>query len=142
MHMPTVEAHRLAAKGNQEVIDFLLPQISVHSAWITIAAFYKALHIVEILFQEEKTSPRRNGCADHDDRRAALFSDNRYKHIYKNYDPLKRASAVARYLEIQGHSYSSFSAYMSPQEVEAKVLGHYLSQVEKSVANLLGKSPL
>lgn len=139
--MPTVDAHRRAARGDQQVIDFLLPQIAVHSQWITIAAFYKALHVVEILFHEDKGSPRKNGCPDHGDRRRALLSVNRYKQVFKNYDPLMRASAVARYLEIQGHAYTSFGAYMTPRIVEAQVLNHYLPQVEKSVAGLLGKSP-
>ena len=139
--MPSIDAHRLATKGNQEVIDFLLPQIAVHSQWITIAAFYKALHTVEILFQSGKPSPRPNGCQGHEDRRTALLSNNRYLHIYKNYDALKKASSVARYLEVHGHMYESFGDYMTPQVVEATILKHYLIQVENSVANLLGKSP-
>jgi hypothetical protein len=140
--MPTVNAHRLAAKSNQQVIDYLLPQIAVHSEWIAIAAFYKALHVIEVLFHEDRQSPRKGGCVDHDDRTAALMSSNRYKHIFINFDAMKKASTVARYLEVRGHAYSSFSAYMAPQVVESKILKHYLVQVESSITGLLGKPPI
>ena len=67
-----------------------------------------------------------------------LKGEPRYQHIYKHYRPLWAASVVARYLENpRGDSFRSFADYLSPQDVQQKMIGHHLRQIERSVERLL-----
>jgi len=71
--------------------------------------------------------------SNHDDRANKLKTIRKYDNIAKNYLPLFRASMIARYLG--GHD--SFDVYMTPSDVESKLLKHYLHQVEKSSKKFL-----
>jgi hypothetical protein len=135
--MPSAEEHLTVAERNQKLIDHLLPDIEQFAEWITVIAFYKALHIVEAVFY--RTHSSKHG-RNHEDRERLLKTTNRYKNIYKFYRPLWAASTVARYLEDQSckKGYKSFSEYLKPSDVEEKILKHYLGQLEKSANKILG----
>src|SRR5882757_6004521 len=101
--MPNEATHLAIANHNQDLIDLLLPRIDEYADWITTVAFYKALHVVEAVFSNDKSV---NHGIDHYTRERILKTNNKFKQIYTNYRPLYSASLVARYLS---DGYSSFS---------------------------------
>ena len=141
--MPSKQAHVAAAKRNQATIDYLLASSDEHLPWVVTVAFYKALHIVEAVFAADKRSPVPH-TDDHKIRNRVLKTTNRYQQLWRMYRPLWEASLVARYLRIDDNApaYTDFSQYMSRIDVEKRILGHYLVQLEASAARLLGEPKL
>ncbi len=139
--MPSNAAHMAAARENQRAIDYLSERLDTFPAWVTVVAFYKALHLVEALFALDGTEGGHTD--DHRTRNAVLKSDKRYQHIWKSYRPLYQASLIARYLRENDRApdYEVFSRFMPPEKVKSIVLGHYLRQVEVSVERLSSGSP-
>jgi hypothetical protein len=137
--MPSEKCHLAVADRNQKAIDFLLPAIADHSEWITTIAFYKAVHLVEAVFTHDPVI--RHGI-NHENREAALKGNKRYAQIWRFYRLLWSASTVARYLQDRDNDYSSFSEYLSTDDVKTKVLSHWLVQIEASVKKFLAVKPL
>jgi hypothetical protein len=131
--MATENDHLACANRTQQTIKHLLVQPDVHSPWIATAAFYKALHIVEAVFSNDKTIGHSS---DHGDRENQLKRQRKYEHICKNYLPLARASTVARYLV----SVKCFDLYIDHDKVITRLLKHHLKQVETSAQGFL-KNP-
>ena len=127
--MPNKDCHLKLARRNQVLIDHLLPKINDHSDWITTIAFYKALHIVEAIFQDD---PRIQHGQNHEGRDSFLKANKKYQQIYKHYRPLWAASIIARYLENGSRSVSSFSEFLSPDRVKSEIFDHRLRQIENS----------
>jgi hypothetical protein len=105
--------------------------------WVTVLAFYKALHQVELLLRLDSRSPSRRGASSHEVRGDLLRNARHYAAVYLHYSALKRASEVARYLEVAGYAYESFAEYMSLDDVRSQVLGHSLLQFESAVGRIL-----
>lgn len=141
--MPSKEAHVAAAKQNQATLDYLLAGGDEHLPWVATVAFYKALHVVEAVFAADKRSPLPH-TGDHKLRNHVLKTVNRYQHLWRMYRPLWEASLIARYLRVDdnGPAYTDFAQYLSRADVEQRVLGHYLAQLEVSAARLLGEPDL
>ncbi len=136
--MPTPDAHRQAIADNQQLIDAMSQNLTPQNApWVTVLAFYKALHLVELLFHLDNRSPCRRGASSHETRGELLQNTKHYQAVHNNYATLKRASEVARYLEVAGHAYDSFAEYMSEEQVRSRILGHYLPQLEAAVGRIL-----
>lgn len=134
--MPSRESHLALAERNQRTLDYLLKECDTHSAWVATVAFYKALHLVEATFTSNPDPHKHHH--NHESREAYLKRTARYKHIWSFYRQLLSASLVARYLENRNASeISSFAEYLSPDEVRGKVVGHWLKQIEASVAKML-----
>ena len=131
--MPDKRAYLAAAQRDQKVIDRLLEGPTDFSEWITTIAFYKALHLVEALFAHDGAWHEKS----HVSRELLLKATTRYSHIYEHYRSLWNASMVARYL--QGESI--FSNYLSLEEVRSELLNHRLKKIEKSVSNLMKRTP-
>lgn len=131
--MASESIHIEWANRTQQTIAHLLADPSIHSPWIAIAAFYKALHIVEAVFANDTSV---GNTSNHDERERELKKHRKYEHIYKNYAFLKRASVNARYLA----GGSSFDAYLPPDQVVAELLEHRLHQIEQSAMKFL-KNP-
>jgi hypothetical protein len=131
--MPNELDHIKAANHNQEVIEALLPRLNDFADWITIIAFYKALHIVEAVFATGKEPSMRHGI-DHNMRAQILKTTNKYKHIWANYRPLYNASMVARYLEDPS---CNFNVYLTPQQVRNSILNDHLHRIENSAKKFL-----
>jgi hypothetical protein len=134
--MPTDAEHLAVAKRNQNLIDHLLPDIGRFGEWITVIAFYKALHVVEaVFFRDHPANHGRN----HETREHLLKTTPRYQQIYRFYRKLWAASTVARYLEDQssGAEYKSFDDYLAPNLVQSLILNHYLRQIEQSASRYL-----
>ena len=128
--MPTEAAHLAAANRTQKTIDYLLEDAEPHSPWIATTAFYKALHIVEAVFANDRDIRHTS---NHDERARCIKSVQKYRKIADCFLPLSRASLIARYLS----SYDCFDDYMSPKLVQEKLLRHYLHQIEKSARKFL-----
>lgn len=141
--MPSKEAHVAAAKLNQASLDYLLAGGDEHLPWAVTVAFYKALHVVETVFAADKQSPLPH-TDDHKLRNQVLKTTNRYRQLWRMYRPLWEASLIARYLRTDDNApaYTDFSQYMNRGDVEARVLGHYLTQIETTAARLLGEPEL
>ena len=122
--------HIACANRTQKTISHLLQDIATHSPWLAITAFYKAIHIVEAVFANNR---KIGHASTHDEREKFLKDDRRYEKIYRHYSPLKRAALNARYLT----DCTVFDNYLSPQEVVEKLLKHELHQVEESAAKFL-----
>ncbi len=134
--MPSKEAHLQLAERNQQVLDYLLAEPQKCAEWIATAAFYKALHLVEALFDHHGVGHSHN----HENRDHRLKADKRYQHIYKHYRPLWAASIVARYLcDPQGKQLSCFADYLTPDQARSRLVDHRLQQVDNSVRKLLGQ---
>lgn len=112
-------------------------QTDEHLAWIVAIAFYKALHIVEAVFEADPRSPVKH-TDDHGTRNKVLKTTSRYKHLWDNYRPLYEASLVARYLHFDGSpTVDVFSTYMPKTVVKNLILGHHLHQIQQSARRLL-----
>jgi len=134
--MPSKESHLAAAKRNQLTIEYLLKE-DAHLAWAVTVAFYKGLHLVEALLATGKVGGMLH-TDDHKIRNRLLKTTPQLAQIWKMYRPLFEASLIARYLRSDEASETQdvFDAYMPRKVVESKVLGHYLHQLEQSVARL------
>jgi len=126
--MANETAHVAVANRNQETINHLCADLPAHSPWIVTVAAYKAIHIIEAVFAAE---PGRCHTSDHGDRFRALKAP-RYRHIYKHFAPLYRASRIARYLEDEDSHVACFDDYMPPERVPGEFLFHRLKQIENS----------
>lgn len=136
--MPSDFNHIRIANKFQTTINFLLTQKEQHAEWITTIAFYKALHIIEAVFYNQKSI--RHG-HNHEDREQYLKRDNKFKNIFKHYRPLWAASTVARYLEDQSRKkdYGTFHDYLPIENIEPEILNHRLRQIEKTAKKFLSK---
>jgi hypothetical protein len=131
--MATESDHIACANRTQKTIAHLLADPAVHSPWIATAAFYKALHVVEAVFFNDR---QIGHCSDHSDREYQLKRHRRYEHLSQHYLPLARAATVARYLV----AVDCFDTYLEPAKVVEKLLKHHLRQVESSARGFL-KAP-
>ncbi len=134
--MSTKSTHISIAAKNDKAKRYLLEKINDYPEWVTITAFYQALHMTEAVFAGDKKIKHSQS---HDNRLANLKSDNRYSHLYKHFRPLYSASMVARYLSADNKEYSSFTEYLTPDEVLSEIINYRLCEIEKTVETLLKK---
>jgi hypothetical protein len=128
--MATEIDHVACANRTQLTIRHLLDNPTVNSPWLLTTGFYKALHVVESVFFNERTIVH---CADHSSRERVLKRTTKCEHIAEHYGKLERASRVARYLS----NCSTFDDYLTPEEVVEIFLRHHLFQIEKSARKFL-----
>ena len=138
--MPSKAAHVAAAKRNQATIDYLLVGSDEHLPWVVTVAFYKALDVVEAVFAADQKGPVQH-TDDHKIRNQVLKTTNRYQQLWRMYRPLWEASLIARYLRTDDNApaYTDFAQYMNRSQIEQRLLGHYLAQIESSAAKLMGE---
>lgn len=139
--MPSKDVHVSAAVANQRTINYLREDCDNHLSWVVAVAFYKALHVVEAVLDADANSPIKD-TDSHFERHKILRRTPRYQQLWKMYSPLYQASMVARYLREDGSAptFKSFCDYLTREDVEKKLLGHYLVQLEKSAAKLIKES--
>jgi len=132
--VPSRQDHLNLADHNQRVIDFLLTSPEPFPDWVTTVAFYKAVHLVEAVFESDGIGHS----GDHKRRAALLKSERRYDMLSHHYRPLKNASEIARYLQAEeGTAYRTFTDFLPPEKVKTEILGHRLNQLEQSARKLL-----
>lgn len=137
--MPAKAAHLTLAHHNQDLLDHLVStQLEKFPDWIATVAFYKAVHLVEALFDHHGYPHSIN----HEMRNEQIKGDNRYKNIFKHYFPLQTASRCARYLfnPFPGTP-REFTDIYAPDDVQGKLLNHHLHQLENSVKRFLDPPP-
>jgi len=123
-------SHIDQALHNQTVIDSLALPNSDMWDWVTTIAFYKALHLVEAVFSNDKEIGHG---INHENREKWLKTKPKYQQIAKYYRPLWAASMIARYLQDEhGKFFNCFSDYLPPDKVKSDILNHYLHQVQKA----------
>jgi hypothetical protein len=133
--MPSKSSHVAAANRNQSTIERLF-ETDDHLAWVVTVAFYKALHIVEAVFDGDPRSPVRH-TDDHASRNRVLKTTSRYKHLWDNYRPLYEASLIARYLQFDGSpTVDVFMTYMPRTVVQDVIIRHHLHQIQQSAGSL------
>ena len=130
---------------------FLVKSAGLHAEWVATIAFYKAVHVVEAVF-DAHLKQHSHG---HDSRIETLKSPI-FHALFTPYRPLFGASLVARYLEDSSSrkfddkptattSFHSFANYLTPQEVVEKLVKKRLYTLEQESLNFLtnaGKSAL
>lgn len=96
--------------------------------WAVTVSFYTALHAVDALLKHDKVP----GIVSHETRNATLGRTNRYKKIWKVYQPLYDLSRTIRYL-------ARPARWVAWEKVEGEVFRRYLYPLEASVQKLMGK---
>ncbi|MBN1910115.1 MAG: hypothetical protein JW818_10275 [Pirellulales bacterium] len=127
--------HIAFANRSQTTLSYLAQNPQDHAEWITVVAFYKALHVVEAVFEHQGLEHGKN----HESREALLKKHNRFEEIFRNYRALWAASTVARYLATPaGDEFKSFAKYLAADRVVGKMVDHYLHRIEQSAIGFLG----
>ena len=117
--MPEQEAHRAKAKHNQNVIEIIGDEFA---DWLVIAAFYKAVHIVEMLRAVEGEHSR-----GHYERNTYLKSEQ--PNIWVEYYHLYDFSIQARY----------YCTKINADEVRRELIGKRLPALERLVEEEMHK---
>jgi len=127
--------HIALANKNHDVLVYLLEDVERFPEWVTVAAFYKAVQIVDAMFR--KATGRC--CFGHDDRLNKLKIG--HKALHKHFRVLWSASSIARYLyDTVGHTpYSCFTDYMTPEQVRRTIVGKRLRGVECEALRFLSE---
>jgi len=137
--VPSKEDHQELADHNQDLIDHLVKSGNSFADWVCTVAFYKALHVVEAVFDHIQSYH----AYDHSSREEALKRENRYSKICTHYLALKEASQIARYLKTYSGKahHHRFSDYLSMDGVKTDILAAQLAPLETSAAKLLRPPP-
>ena len=130
--MPDFASHLKLVNHNHELLKYLLPRIEEFPDWVATVAFYKAVHLVELVFVTDQSIQHTDS---HESRNRALKKNRRYEHIYRHYRILYTMSQKARYME---DKVTCFSDHCPPARVEAELLRNHLHQVEESCIRLVG----
>ncbi|MCA9072412.1 MAG: hypothetical protein KDA84_25985, partial [Planctomycetaceae bacterium] len=89
--MADYKSHKAMADQCSKTLQYLLKEKEEHPEWICVVAFYRALHLVEVLFTHDNKSHGNN----HESREKLLKHTKRYQQVYKHYRPLWDISTVA-----------------------------------------------
>jgi len=130
--------HIRQAFHNQEALDHLLLSDKDLSDWVVVAAFYKAVHIVEAIFSN-RSKGMHHSCS-HTEREAKLKRDKDLAEIWRHYRPILNASLVARYLQGKDTApdlYAKFSDYMTPDQVNSEILCNRLKRINELACRFL-----
>lgn len=79
--MPSEADHIACANRTQQTTALLLTNREAHSPWVAITAFYKALHVVEAVFANDRSIRHTS---THEEREAALKRERKYHNIYRH----------------------------------------------------------
>lgn len=132
--MTLVEAHLAKASHNYAALRYVM-EADCYPDWVACVALYTGLHYVDAVLAHDEVSYDK----DHGGRKVALFGDNRYKHIRKNYLKLYNAARIARYHVAEGKKPPPFSSVWPKKRLETVLVSKYLlGGVCKSAQNLCG----
>lgn len=128
--------HIALANKNHEVLFHLLADVDRFPEWVTVAAFYKGLQIVEAAFVRS----HGRSCHGHRERLDALKARG-YRMLHRHYRALWAASSVARYLcdVTQETAYTSFTDYLPAERVKKAVVKRRLYGLECEAIRLLSE---
>lgn len=135
--MATEADHISLANRNHAVLLHLLTDVDKFPEWVTVAAFYKAVQVVEAAF--EHTHGR---CCHGHPKRLEMLKSCGYRELHRHYRVLWAASCVARYL-YDNHcrtTYSCFSDYLRADEIYDKIIKKRLRSIEDHALRLLSET--
>jgi len=108
-----------------DTLQYLLHAHASHPEWIAVAAFYKAVNVVEALF-DDKHGWHSNGHTERLDKLRRL-----YPNIHKHFNVLYGKSLIARYLSDSTGVYKCFTDHLSADQVVTELVGRRLQTVEQ-----------
>jgi len=134
------------ANRNHETLMFLVKEIGSHSEWVATIAFYKAVQVIEAVF-DAHLKIHSHG---HDSRIETLKSPI-FRRLFTPFRPLFAASLVARYLQDNSSKkidekpnspvrYRSFSDFLSPADVVNRLLKKRLHVLEQESLQFLSEA--
>ena len=140
--MAAAEDHVAHAARTQAAINCLLRDHEghPHSEWIATACFYKAVHLVEAVFDAVSSHHSHK----HDQRNDRLREDDRFLAIASPFKQLFDLAQAARYLTVSHRgrrptrTMSSFDSYLPPENIQGKVVDRLLVPIEQECTRLLG----
>jgi hypothetical protein len=137
--MSTDVDHIALANRFQASVDFMLGNVDQCAEWITVAAFYKALHLVEAAFYNDRNVRHTY---NHADRLEVLKKNRRYSPLFTRYNALWSASTIARYLHdhSSGDHYCRFADFMPHDQIRPLLLDRYLPPFERMILPFLANS--
>jgi hypothetical protein len=118
--MPSADQHRKKAENNRKFLDLI--SLDDFSDWVVVAAFYTAVHLVELV----RAAAGDGHSIAHEDR--LLYVQSRHPDIHTAYHILQNASLLARYA-----ARADFFAQFQPEDVKEKIVDRYLSEIERYV---------
>lgn len=122
--MPSASQHRIKAETNRKFLATI--SLDDFPEWVVVVAFYTGIHLVERL----RAAGGDGHSKDHDDR--LTYVQNVHPSIHTAYHQLQNASMLARY-QSRGDFFNQFQ----PGQVADLLVGRYLAEVEKYVADRL-----
>lgn len=128
--MPRAEFHLEKVKADLRTAKVLWDSDDEHLGWFATCAFYVAVHTVEAMVFLDPNSDDDH-FTSHSNRNYVLRTTNRYSQVWRHYKPLQEISEVARYLV----QCNNFADYMNRQQVEERVIRHYLLQLGRAADN-------
>jgi len=135
--MPDIKAHIDKAEHNRKFLETICQYVERFADWVAVVAFYSALHYVEALFFRFQPSGQKHGTS-HEMRERLLKSQRRFKKVARHYWHLWQAATIARYLQNgKGQLYTTFTDYMSPDNVVDRLIKHHFRRLRESVGKLL-----
>ena len=139
--MPSERAHVDLALHDIALIN-RLASMPEFSDWMSVAAFYAAVHVVEAVFSRRAAWPHGQ---THDQRRRILTTEKTYENLYRHYRPLDTVARIARYLEADepsssagkagGVSVQTFNEYMPAAQVLSQVVQHHLVRLIRAACD-------
>ena len=138
--------HIELANRNHETLLYLMKEAESHPEWVATVAFYKAVQIIEAVFDADS-----RGHSNGHDSRIDTLKCPKYRELFKAYRPLYAASLVARYLEDTSarkfeagnppsKRYSSFADYMPAESVVHRLLKKRLNVLEQHAVQFLSEA--
>ena len=140
--MAASEDHLRLASRTQSVIDRLLIDPQECNEWIATTAFYKAVHLVEAMFDNLGHGHSHS----HNHRLQVLRTADDFGAIYRDFKALFDMSKVARYLENDipnriRYQTTAFERYVPPAKIREKAIEKRLIPIEVNVFTLIGNPP-
>ncbi|HUT10220.1 MAG TPA: hypothetical protein VMY42_06970 [Thermoguttaceae bacterium] len=135
--MSTEADHIALANKNHAVLSHLLKDFETFPEWVTVAAFYKAVQVVEAVFVKNQ-----GRCCHGHQKRLESLKRCGYRDLHKHYRALWGASSVARYLydTTQDKPYSCFTDYLTADQVKKNIAEKRLHGVECCAVGLLSEN--
>ena len=134
--MASQSDHIALANKNHEALVYLIEDHSRFPEWIATIAFYKAVQVVEAVFDANM----RVHSTSHQMRLQTLKTP-RFQRIFRAYRPLLAASRIARYLEDHGPGgagrFRTFTDHLTPDQVFDQLVYKRLYAVEQQSLTFL-----
>jgi len=147
--MSSQQEHIEIAKKHKRFITFTVLSVEkypeqckadVFCVWVVLAAYYRAIHLLEAIFDKNRQPhavPDNEGDADR--RRHRLFNKLHLSKIEEEYKELRRLVLHAKYLP--GNSVFDYDVVTQMDQTRKVIVDGHLKRIERLVADALGITP-